>query len=52
VQEIDLSVSSSAPFSVTHTFDQAGHVHHDTITVTALDDEGAASDPLTFDVFV
>jgi hypothetical protein len=52
VQEIDLGVSSSAPFSVSHTFDQAGHVQHDTIVVTALDDEGVASDPLTFDVLV
>jgi hypothetical protein len=52
VQEIDLGVSSSAPFSVSHTFDQPGHVQHDTITVTAVDDEGAASDPLTFDVIV
>jgi hypothetical protein len=52
VQTVDLGDSSSAPFSATHTFDQPGHVHHDTITVTALDDEGVAGDPLTFDVLV
>jgi hypothetical protein len=52
VQVIDLGVSSSAPFSVTHTFAQPGHVHHDTIVVTALDDDGVASAPLKFDVIV
>jgi hypothetical protein len=52
VEEVDLGVSSSASFFVSHTFDQAGHVHHDTIVVTALDDVGVASDPLTFDVIV
>jgi hypothetical protein len=53
VQVLELGVNTSAPFSVTHTFAQPpGHVHHDTITVTALDDEGAQSAPLTFDVIV
>jgi hypothetical protein len=53
VQVVDLGVSSSAPFSLTHTYAQPpGHVRHFTITVTALDDEGVASDPLTFDVIV
>jgi hypothetical protein len=52
VQVIDLGVSASAPFSVTHTFNQPGHVHHDKIVVTALDDEGVASSKLTFDVIV
>jgi hypothetical protein len=52
VQVLDLGVSSSAPFSATHTFAQSGHLHHDTIVVTALDDEGVASTPQTFDVIV
>jgi hypothetical protein len=52
VQTIDLGVSSSAPFAVTHTFAQPGHTHHDTIVVTALDDQGVASAPLKFDVIV
>jgi hypothetical protein len=52
VQVLDLGVSSSAPFSATHTFAQSGHLHHRTITVTALDDEGVASAPLKFDVIV
>jgi hypothetical protein len=52
VQVIDLGVSTGGTFSVNHTFAQTGHVHHDTIVVTALDDEGAASAPLKFDVLV
>jgi hypothetical protein len=52
VQVLDLGVNSSAPFSATHTFAQSGHLHHETIVVTALDDEGVASAPLTFDVIV
>jgi hypothetical protein len=52
VQVLELGVGTSAPFQVTHTFAQPGHLHHDTITVTALDDEGVASVPQTFDVIV
>jgi hypothetical protein len=52
VQVIDLGVNTSAPFSATHTFAASKHLHHDTIVVTALDDEGAHSDPLKFDVIV
>jgi hypothetical protein len=52
VQVIDLGIGTSSPFSVVHTFAQPGHVHHDTITVTALDDEGVASAAQTFDVLV
>jgi hypothetical protein len=52
VQVVDLGVNASAPFSVTHTFAASRHLHHDTIVVTALDDEGVASAPLTFDVIV
>jgi hypothetical protein len=53
VQVLDLGISTSAPFSATHTFAQPpGHVHHDTITVTALDDAGVASATLRFDVIV
>jgi hypothetical protein len=52
VQELDLPAGSDGQFTVSHTFAQAGHVQPDTITVTALDDEGAASDPLQFDVLV
>jgi hypothetical protein len=37
---------------VGHLFNQAEHLRHDTIVVMALDDEGVASDPLTFDVIV
>jgi hypothetical protein len=51
VQTIDVNPDGS--FSVDHTFAQSpGHVHHDTIVVTPLDDEGFAGDPLTFDVLV
>jgi hypothetical protein len=52
VQVLDLGVNSSAPFSATHTFAATGHLHHDTIVVTALDDEGVAGAPLKFDVIV
>jgi hypothetical protein len=52
VDVIDLGVSSGGPFTTTHTFAASKHLHHDTIVVTALDDEGAASAPLTFDVIV
>jgi hypothetical protein len=52
VQVLDLGVNSSAPFSATHTFAASKHLHHDTIVVTALDDEGVASAPLKFDVIV
>ena len=52
VQVVDLGVSSSAPFSVTHTFAASSHLHHDTIVVTALDDEGVHSAAQTFDVIV
>jgi hypothetical protein len=43
VQVLDLPANSDGHFSVTHTFAQTGHVQHDTIVVTALDDEGVAS---------
>jgi hypothetical protein len=49
---LDLGVNSGAPFSATHTFAASGHLHHDTIVVTALDDEGTASAPLELDVIV
>jgi hypothetical protein len=52
VQVVLLGVSSSAPFSVTHTYASSQHLRHQTIVVTALDDEGVASAPLTFDVIV
>jgi hypothetical protein len=52
VQVIELGVSSAGQFSVNHIFAQAGHVHHDTIVVTPLDDEGVAGASLTFDVIV
>jgi hypothetical protein len=52
VQTIDLGVQSSSPFSISHTFAPSRHVHHDTITVTALDIDGTASTPLRFDVIV
>ncbi len=48
---LDLGVSTSAPFTATHNF-AAGHLHHDTIVVTAFDDEGVASAPQSFDVIV
>jgi hypothetical protein len=51
-QVVDLGVSASAPFSVSHTFAQPGHAHHDTIVVTPLDDRGVAGAPLKFDVIV
>jgi hypothetical protein len=52
VQVIDLGVGHGGAFSATHTFAATAHPHHDTIVVTALDDEGAASAPLKFDVIV
>jgi hypothetical protein len=52
VQILDLGVSPGGQFSATHTFAQPGHTRHDTIVVTALDDEGVASTPLKFDVIV
>jgi hypothetical protein len=52
VQVVDLGVSSSAPFTETHTYAQPGHLLHRTIVVTALDDHGVASDPQSFDVIV
>jgi hypothetical protein len=51
VQTIDANPDGS--FTVRHTFVQPpGHVHHDTIVVRALDDEGVKSDRLVFDVLV
>jgi hypothetical protein len=52
VQVLDLGIGSGGQCSASHTFAQPGHVHHDTIVVTALDDEGATSAPLKFDVVV
>ena len=52
VEVLDLGVGSGGQFTVTHTFAASKHLHHDTIVVTALDDEGVASAPLTFDVIV
>jgi hypothetical protein len=52
VQVIDLGVQASPPFSETHTFAASRHIHHDTIVVTALDDEGVAGNALVFDVIV
>jgi hypothetical protein len=52
VQVLDLGANSGGQFSVTHTFAQPGHVRQDTITVTALDDEGVAGTPLKLDVIV
>jgi hypothetical protein len=52
VDVIDLGVNAGAPFSVTHTFATSSHLHHDTIVVTALDDEGSHSAAQTFDVIV
>lgn len=52
VQVLDLGGNAGGQFSVTHTFAASRHVHHDTIVVTALDDEGVASAPLRFDVIV
>jgi hypothetical protein len=52
VQVIDLGVGMGGTFSATHTFAQSGHLLNDTLVVTALDDEGVASDPLKFDVIL
>jgi hypothetical protein len=47
-----VNANADGTFSVSHTFQQPGHVHHDTIVVTAFDDEGVASSPLKLDVLV
>jgi hypothetical protein len=52
VTMVDLGVSASAPFSLSHTYATTKHLQHRTIVVTALDDEGVASAPQTFDVIV
>jgi hypothetical protein len=52
VQVVDLGVNASAPFSLTHTYATSAHLRHETIVVTALDDEGVASAALKFDVIV
>jgi hypothetical protein len=52
VEVIDLGVGTGGTLSATHTFAASEYLHHDTIVVTALDDEGAASAPLKFDVIV
>jgi hypothetical protein len=52
LQELDLPANSDCKFTVTHTFAQSGHVHHDTIVVTPLDEEGFAGGALQFDVLV
>jgi hypothetical protein len=53
VQMIVLPADSDGTFTVKHTFSQPpGHVRHDTITVTPLDDEGVAGNTLKFDVIV
>jgi hypothetical protein len=52
VQVLDLPANSDGKFSVSHTFAQPGHVRHDTIVVTPLDDEGVAGAAQKFDVIV
>jgi hypothetical protein len=52
VQVLDLPANSDGSFSATHTFAQPGHVRHDTIVVTVLDDEGVAGKSLKLDVLV
>jgi hypothetical protein len=52
VEVIDLGAGTGGTFSATHTFAASQHLHHDTIVVTALDDEGVASAPLEFAVIV
>jgi hypothetical protein len=52
VQVLDLGVNAAASFSPSHTFAASGHLHHDAIVMTALDDEGVASPAQTFDVIV
>jgi hypothetical protein len=52
VDVLDLGIGSGGSFSANHTFAASRHLHHDTIVVTALDDEGVASAPLKFDVIV
>jgi hypothetical protein len=49
---LDLGVGTGGSFSASHTFAASSHLHHDTITVTALDDEGVASASQTLDVIV
>jgi hypothetical protein len=49
---LDLGVGSSSPFSATHTFASSGHLHHDTIVVSVLNDAGVASVSEVFDVIV
>jgi hypothetical protein len=51
-ETLDLGVGTGGPFRASHTFAHSGHLHHDTIIVTALDDEGIASDPQTFEIIV
>jgi len=52
VEVVDLGVGTGGSFSINHTFAPSRHLHHDTITVKALDDEGTSSAPLKFDVIV
>jgi hypothetical protein len=52
VQVIDVPAGSGGQFSVSHTFGASAHLHHDTIVVTALDDNGVAGAPQKFDVIV
>jgi hypothetical protein len=49
---LDLGVGTGGSFSAMHTFAASSHLHHDTIVVTAVDDEGVASASQTFDVIV
>jgi hypothetical protein len=52
MEVIDLGVHANTPFTVSHTFAASKHLHHDTIRVTAIDDEGVASGTQSFDVIV
>jgi hypothetical protein len=47
-----VDANADGTFSVNHTFAQPGHVRHDTIVVTPLDDEGVAGHSLKLDVIV
>jgi hypothetical protein len=49
---LDLGVSAGGAFTASHTFATTAHLRHDTIVVTALDDEGVASAPQAIDVIV